>query len=66
MALQARQGAVSDNASAAILETIVGFVPEHGAMLICVSERGMDGALQNVHGLLKHALKVDQGIAQQS
>jgi molybdenum cofactor synthesis domain-containing protein len=60
MALQARRGATSADASAALFETVVGFWPP-SAMLICVSELGMEGALRNVRGLLKHALKVAKG-----
>jgi molybdenum cofactor synthesis domain-containing protein len=60
MALQARRGAASADAPAALFETVVGFLPP-SSMVICVSEQGMEGALQNVRGLLKHALKVAKG-----
>ena len=61
MALQARQGAASDDATAALFEVVVGFVPQHKAMLICVPERGMEGAFLNVRSLLKYSLKVGRG-----
>ena len=64
MALQARQGAASDDATAALFEVVVGFVPQHKAMLICIPEQGMEGALFNVRGLLKHSLKVGRGKVQ--
>jgi hypothetical protein len=62
MALQARRGAASEDPSAALFETVVGSVREgHGAVMICLTEKGLHGGLQNVRGLLKHALKVGRG-----
>ncbi len=59
MALQARWGAAGQDASCAAIETLVGYVPNgRGFMLICLSEMGVVGGLENVRGLLKHALTV--------
>jgi len=59
LALQVRRGAASDNAAAALFETVVGYIPEGtGAMLVCLADDGLVGGLQNVRGLLKHALQV--------
>jgi hypothetical protein len=59
LALQVRRGAASENAAAALYETVVGYVPSgQGALLVCLSDEGLVGGLQNVRGLLKHALQV--------
>jgi molybdopterin molybdotransferase len=62
LALQARQGAASQDPKAALFEVIVGYVPEQGgAMLICLPDIGVQGALSNVRGLLKHGLNLARG-----
>eukprot|EP00980_Cylindrotheca_fusiformis_P029512 scaffold23496_cov188-Cylindrotheca_fusiformis.AAC.10 len=62
LSLQARQGAASQNSTAAIFESVVGYAPEEkGAMLICLPDSGLMGGLSNVRGLLKHALNVARG-----
>jgi molybdenum cofactor synthesis domain-containing protein len=62
LALQARQGAASQDPKAALFEVVVGYVPEKdGAMLVCVPEIGVHGALSNVRGLLKHGLNLAKG-----
>ena len=59
LALQVRQGAASEDATSALFETVVGYVPSgKGAMLLCLSDRGLTGGLQNVRGLLQQALQV--------
>ena len=62
LALQARQGAASQDPTAALFEAIIGYAPEkQGALLICLPDRGINGGLGNVRGLLKHALNVARG-----
>jgi hypothetical protein len=64
LALQARQGAASQDPKAALFEVVVGYVPEQGgAMLICLPDSGVQGALSNVRGLLKHGLNLARGKA---
>ena len=59
LALQVRRGSASENATAALFETIVGYVADgRGALLVCLPDNGLVGGLQNVRGLLKHALQV--------
>lgn len=59
LALQVRRGAASEDATSALFEAVVGYVPSRkGAMLVCLSDRGLTGGLKNVRGLLKHALQV--------
>lgn len=59
LALQARQGAASEDATAALFEVVVGYAPEEqGAMVICLPDKGLHGGLGNVRGLLKHALNL--------
>ena len=62
LASQARQGAATESPTAALFEAIVGYAPENeGAMVVCLSDRGMQGGLGNIRGLLKHALNVARG-----
>jgi hypothetical protein len=62
LALQARQGAASENAIAALFEVVAGYVAEKpGAIVICLPDIGISGGLSNVRGLLKHALNVARG-----
>ena len=62
LALQARRGVASAHAPSALLETVVGYVPEgRGSIMILVPELGFQGGLKNVRGLLKHALYVGRG-----
>lgn len=59
LALQVRRGAASENATTALFETVVGYMPKgRGAMVVCLSDDGLVSGLQNVRGLLKHALQV--------
>jgi molybdopterin molybdotransferase len=59
LALQVRRAAASETSEAALFECVVGYVPHgRGAMVVCLSEAGMEGGLSNVRGLLKHALQV--------
>lgn len=62
LALQARRGVASVHAASALFETVVGYVPEgRGSMMILLPEVGFQGGLENVRGLLKHALYVGRG-----
>ena len=62
LALQARQGAGSENAAAALFEVVAGYAPEkQGAIVICLPDIGVSGGLSNVRGLLKHSLNVARG-----
>lgn len=62
LALQARQGAASQDPTAALFECFVGYSPERqGAMVVCLPDRGLYGALNNIRGLIKHALNVARG-----
>ncbi|KAG7349847.1 molybdenum cofactor synthesis domain containing protein [Nitzschia inconspicua] len=62
LALQARQGGASEDPKAALFEVVVGYVPEgDGSMLICLPDTGVQGALSNVRGLLKHGLNLARG-----
>jgi hypothetical protein len=66
MALQARRGAADESPVAALFETVIGFVPrgaegKPGSLLVFVPCTGLDGALSNVRGLLKHALEIARG-----
>ena len=67
LSLQARKGAAAEHASSALLECLVGYIDtertkddirSEGAVLVCVPQAGVAGALSNVRGLLKHALEV--------
>lgn len=62
LALQAREGAAAEDATAALFEVMVGYAPEnHGAMVILLPSNGLAGGLRNVRGLLKHAVNVARG-----
>lgn len=62
MALQARRGAASQDAAfGALQETVVGYTGEGSSMLVFLPQQGLQGGLQNVRGLLKHALRVARG-----
>jgi hypothetical protein len=62
VALQARRGAASQDPTAALFEVVVGYLPVgRGSMVIALADRGLDGALSNVRGLLKHALSIARG-----
>jgi len=64
LAMQARQGAASEDPKAALFEVVVGYVPEkQGAMLICVPDTAITGALREVRGLLKHGISLARGKA---
>lgn len=73
MALQARQGAAAQDTTAALFEVVVGYMPPkesdgssintaaNGSMVIHLPEEGLDGGLDNVRGLLKHAIEIARG-----
>jgi molybdenum cofactor synthesis domain-containing protein len=61
LALQARRGAAAQSATAALLEVVVGYHAGSGAVVVLLPEDGLDSALSNVRGLLKHALPVARG-----
>ena len=62
LSLQARQGAASNDPKAALFEVVVGYTPEsQGAMVVCVPDTGVEGALSNTRGLLKHGLNLARG-----
>ena len=62
LASQARQGAAGQDPVTAIFEPTVGYIPEgNGAILVCIPTSGLDQALGNIRGLLKHALNVSRG-----
>lgn len=61
LALQARRGSAAQSATAALLEVVVGYHPLTGSVVILLPEEGLDSALSNVRGLLKHALPVARG-----
>ena len=62
LALQARQGAASENPAAALFEVVTGYAPVgQGVMVICLPDSGLNGGLRNVRGLLKHALNLARG-----
>ena len=61
VALQARRGAASQDGTAALFEPIVGYLQNGGSdgcVVISLPANGVEGALDNVRGLLKHALNV--------
>lgn len=63
LALQARMGAASQDPTTAVFETVVGYVPsKNGAMLVCVHENGVAGALSNIRSLIAHGLRIARGI----
>ena len=62
MALQARKGAAAQDSTAALFEVAIGYMSEnHGSMIVCVPDRGLQGALSNIRGLLKHGLNLARG-----
>ena len=62
LALQARMGAASQDPTTAVFETVVGYVPsKNGAMLVCVHENGVAGALSNIRSLIAHGLRIARG-----
>ena len=65
MALQARRGAAGQDPAAALFEIVIGYAPDHqGAMIVCLPERGLDDALAQIRGLLKHGLNLSRGNSQ--
>ena len=59
LALQVRRGAACEDPTASLFETVVGYIPNgRGSMVVCLADDGLVGGLQNVRGLLKHALQV--------
>ena len=56
LAFRARQGAASRDPMAALFETVVGYIPP--AMVVCLSDRGLDTGLGSIRDLLRHALQV--------
>ena len=69
IALQARRGAAEEDGTAALFETVVGYLHSPtegtpgGSMLIALPMNGLKGGLANVRGLIKHALNVARGKA---
>lgn len=65
LALQARRGAAAQDGTAALFEPVVGYFspgnPSDGCMLIALPTNGLEGGLNNVRVLLKHALNVARG-----
>ncbi|CAB9517918.1 Molybdenum cofactor biosynthesis protein [Seminavis robusta] len=65
LALQARRGAAAQDGTAALFDPVVGFIKadksDGGCMLIALPLKGLDGGLENVRGLLKHAVNVARG-----
>ena len=61
LSLQVRRGATSQEPNAAMYENVVGYLPENKSLVVFLSEKGLDGALGNVRGLLKHALPIARG-----
>lgn len=62
LALQAREGAASEDPTAALFEVVAGYAPEgRGAMVVLLPGNGLAGGLRNVRGLLKHAVNVARG-----
>lgn len=62
IALQARQGAASQEPKTALFECLVGYAPEgKGAMVVSLPMQGLHGGLSNIRGVLKHALNVARG-----
>jgi molybdenum cofactor synthesis domain-containing protein len=59
LALQIRRGAACEDPTASLFETVVGYIPNgRGSIVVCLADDGLVGGLQNVRGLLKHALQV--------
>lgn len=64
MALQARRGAASQDATAALFEVVIGYRSDgRGCVVVLLPEHGLDAGLANVRGLLKHALRTARGVA---
>lgn len=62
LSLQARMGAASQDPTTALFETVVGYVPnKNGAMLLCVHENGVGGALGSTRSLITHGLRLARG-----
>lgn len=62
LSLQARQGAASEDPTAATFEVVTGYVDEgQGAIVISLPTNGVTGGLGNVRGLLKHSVNVARG-----
>ena len=70
LALQARAGAATESPSAAVFETVVGTIPttpkkttthstnpNNTALLVCVPDIGLVGALTSIRGAIKHAIR---------
>jgi molybdenum cofactor synthesis domain-containing protein len=63
MALQARRGAASQNSASALFEVVIGFTPDgYDSLVIFMPEKGLDGGLKNVRGLVKHALEIARDV----
>jgi molybdopterin molybdotransferase len=59
MALLARRGAADQDSATAIFEVVIGYRTQgKGSIVILVPEEGLDSALSNIHGLLRHALQI--------
>eukprot|EP00548_Thalassiothrix_antarctica_P015392 CAMPEP_0194176860 /NCGR_PEP_ID=MMETSP0154-20130528/10722_1 /TAXON_ID=1049557 /ORGANISM="Thalassiothrix antarctica, Strain L6-D1" /LENGTH=651 /DNA_ID=CAMNT_0038891213 /DNA_START=71 /DNA_END=2023 /DNA_ORIENTATION=- len=59
LALRARQGAAAQDPTSVLFESLVGYAPdEQGAILVCLSDKGLKGGLGNICGQIKYALIV--------
>jgi hypothetical protein len=59
MAMLARRGAADQDSATAIFEVVIGYRTQgQGSIVILVPEEGLDSALSNIHGLLRHALQI--------
>jgi len=64
MAFQARKGAAATYPTAALFEFTAGYVNHDGMefMVCLLPDNGLEGALSNIKGLLRHGLKVAKGV----
>jgi len=77
MALQVRQGAAAQDPLAAMYEVVVGYLPSvhvdvdaesdddaggSGTMVLMLSEKGWEGGLTSIRGILHHALRIARGV----
>lgn len=62
MALHVRQGAATQASTAAIFETVIGYRSNgRGSIVVLIPEEGLDQGLQNIHGVLRHAIRTARG-----
>mmetsp|Transcript_17528 Transcript_17528/g.31629 ORF Transcript_17528/g.31629 Transcript_17528/m.31629 type:complete len:682 (-) Transcript_17528:1485-3530(-) len=59
MAMQARQGACSHDSISALFEPVVGYGSQQdGSLILYLPEKGLEGALRNIQGMMTHALHI--------